>query len=358
MRPDGPIAEFEIDPEPIWPADDARLEPLFFAAPLWLEFDEPGMDGPLLPDWPPQEPLLVAFDPEASLVAEPVERDAHVSARADPRAERLGSWLGSLGVHLLPVLLLVAIAPRSAGAPGSAIPVRLLVMQAPISEPNQSTPQLAASALPPPQSAPQLLPTSPSPPPPRPQRHASIAPHQPQKPSPRQEAPAEHHAAEPAKATSPHQATDAVTQPAAMTRDQYLAYLVNLTWRHVDMLPESFYRRTAKASTRPADPGNERWNDRKHRCCAKVRLSGDRYEDRADRDGDRPLPAAAIDIQWPQCGTRYGAAVPTGLKGAALTPGVPNPKFAPYQGPGSGRIRVRDLKFATETATMIDAKPF
>jgi TonB family protein len=240
MRPDGPIAEFEIDPEPIWPADDARLEPLFFAAPLWLEFDEPGMDGPLLPDWPLQEPLLVAFDPDAPLVAEPVERDAPVSARADSRTERLGSWLGSLGVHLLPALLLVAIAPRSAGAPGSAIPVRLLVMQAPISEPNQSTPQLAASALPPPQSAPQPLPTPHLPPPPRPQRHASIAPLQPQKPSPRQEAPAEHHAAEPAKATSPHQATDAVTQPAAMTRDQYLAYLVNLTWRHVDMLPASF----------------------------------------------------------------------------------------------------------------------
>src|ERR1041385_4165161 len=38
MRPDDLLDEFELDPAPIWPAEDGRLEPIFLAEQLADDF--------------------------------------------------------------------------------------------------------------------------------------------------------------------------------------------------------------------------------------------------------------------------------------------------------------------------------
>src|SRR5712691_7370066 len=60
--PDEPLSEFEIDPTPIWPAEDGRLEPIFLAGPLWVEFEEFEQPDPQLAPWQSEAPLLVEFE--------------------------------------------------------------------------------------------------------------------------------------------------------------------------------------------------------------------------------------------------------------------------------------------------------
>ena len=55
-RPDELNEEFEIDPTPIWPTEDGRLEPIFLGGLPWVEFEEfePPTQGTAeapLPQW-------------------------------------------------------------------------------------------------------------------------------------------------------------------------------------------------------------------------------------------------------------------------------------------------------------------
>jgi TonB family protein len=110
MRPVDLLSEFEIDPTPIWPEEDGRLEPIFLAGPLGDEVEEPAQ-----------------LDPERRY-AEPDE-----SSATPRRRSAAASLFGSLGVHLLPLLVLI----HGSSAPAEiadAMPVQL-VLEEPASGP-------------------------------------------------------------------------------------------------------------------------------------------------------------------------------------------------------------------------------
>jgi len=241
QQPCVPAEEFEIDPSPIRSQDDARLEPLLWAGPLWIEFEEADRLS-LEPTHPSIEaPLLVGFE-------EPGEPDLdRLEARADEpppvpgrRVAAIGV-VGSLGVHLLPFLLLLGWS-RAPGELPAAIPVQLVIEQPPPEPPAPEPPpiapnRLASEAIADPAST-AASPTRPPPAPvqPAPSRLAALVP--PPKPT----APARPAAAAPAKPRPPRprEAPRAGRIPGPeATRDEYLAYLVALTRQHVDLLPMS-----------------------------------------------------------------------------------------------------------------------
>ena len=245
MRPCALDTEFDIDPAPVWPADDARLEPILLGGPQWIEFAE----GDRLSLEPAHQIEAVAvfgfeepgggsdFDRLQQRVEEP-------PPPRSPRAPAIGI-VGSLGVHLLPLLLLVGwgTAPSEVAA---AIPVRLVIEEppappvpepapAPVSTPLASD-EMGDTAK---TTTTQVAPPRPSTPPARPPqpRVAAVAP--PPKPSP----PTKPMAAAPAvprPQPAPKEAPRAGRIPGPdATRDEYLAYLVSLTRQHVDLLPMS-----------------------------------------------------------------------------------------------------------------------
>src|SRR5688572_27986345 len=96
--------EFDLDPAPIWPEDDARLEPVFLAGPLWIEFDEADRLS-LEPAHPSLDALqLVEFDDSDGVELDRVRQRTDEPPRTPSRHASAISMLGSLAVHLLPLL--------------------------------------------------------------------------------------------------------------------------------------------------------------------------------------------------------------------------------------------------------------
>src|SRR5712692_954086 len=120
-RPDEPLSEFEIDPAPIWPAEDGRLEPIFLAGLPWIEFEEFEVIG--VTPLPVELEEFAPLDPELSEAA-PDEG----SPAPGQRTSAIG-LLGSLGVHLPTLLVLILWSSAPAELPGG-IPVRLVVEEA------------------------------------------------------------------------------------------------------------------------------------------------------------------------------------------------------------------------------------
>jgi TonB family protein len=237
------FAEFDLDPAPIRPEEDVRLEPMLLAGPQWIEFGEADRLSLEPAHQSLEAALLVGFD-------EPDESDFdRVQLRAEEppptpsrRAPGLG-MIGSLGVHLPPLLLLLS----GSTAPGEvppAIPVQL-VIEAPPPEPTTPEPpappgptRLASDDIGDTAKAtPAPAPAAPTPPPPAMPRVAALVP--PPKPSasakPAVPAPAAART-EPKPKELPR--AGRIPGPDA-TRDEYLAYLVSLTRQHVDLLPLS-----------------------------------------------------------------------------------------------------------------------
>jgi len=257
------LQEFEIDRKPIWPADDPRLEPILLAGPLWIEFEEPEPPLPTLALGLPESPIVVGFEESAApgdAMLDPDRAmaggDAPTPAGPAPSRASAAGLVGSLAVHLSPLLLLLGWTGTPVETP-PPIPVQLVFeapnspladeQQPPVSGPLSSesvgepaapaAPQLA-SALPPPKTPdPPTLPDPPK------ELEAAIVPppskpvvHPPPKPAPAPAPPT------PAPAVAPMPQPPAhpgrVPGPDA-TRDEYLAYLVVLTRQHLDLLPAS-----------------------------------------------------------------------------------------------------------------------
>lgn len=242
-RPDEAREEFEIDLAPIWPVDDARLEPIFLAGPPSGGFEE-------------FDPALLIGAPGAPLVADveevprlDPERSAEALDEPPPAPRQRASAIshfGSLGLHLLVLLGLVNWSNAPAGIP-NAMPVRLAFEESP-SAPDETPPDRPAAETV--SQTPRETPatadrtaadTAPSPPPrPPPIKTASVMPPPPKpspspKPSPPPEAAAHSEAA--ASKPAPREARVPGPDPA---RSDYLDHLVALTRHHLDMLPLSF----------------------------------------------------------------------------------------------------------------------
>lgn len=231
MGPGELLREFEIDPAPIWPAEDDRLEPIFFAGPHAAELEEFAQLDPERNAPEPEDPSPPPRRPAATL-----------------------SLCGSLGLHLLPLLVLIHWSSAPAEI-ADAMPVQL-VLEEPASGPSEEegkpppsppvqsetisekpatagAPDAPAS---PPSSPPKkqlaaIPPTAPSPPPPEPPPHkpatitvAAAAPPPPAAPNP---------AAAP---TLP----EAQTPGLDPLQSDYFSRLAVLTRDHLDLLPLSF----------------------------------------------------------------------------------------------------------------------
>jgi protein TonB len=166
--------------------------------------------------------------------------------------------VGSLALHLLPLLLLLSWTTAPADIP-PPIPVQLVIEtppppppaaqqaqkpppRGPLASEDMGTPEAKrteAPATPDTPPDPPLDPTemqtamaTPPPPKPEPPREPAAAPEPKPKPAPKPPAPATAWR----RLDAPHPGR--VPGPAA-TRDEYLAYLVSLTRRHLDILPLS-----------------------------------------------------------------------------------------------------------------------
>ena len=255
-KPDDRLAEFAIDPAPIWPTEDGRLEPIFLAGSDGVEFVEfealgaAPRQGTAEAPPPGEVEEFAQLDPERS-APEPDD----LSATPRQRASAI-SLLGSLGVHL-PTLLVIILGSSAPAEIQGAIPVQLVVVEAasapdaveadrPQAESTSETPQAAsaASAAASPAVAPPV-PPAPQPPAPEPQV-AEITrpptPNRPPQPIPvalPKPAPAALAANRPEPAPN-QRAREAQVPGSDATRGDYLDYLVTLTRGHLDMLPLAF----------------------------------------------------------------------------------------------------------------------
>jgi periplasmic protein TonB len=232
MRPGELLQEFEIDPHPIWPAEDDRLEPIFLAGPLATGLEEfaqldPGRNAP-----EPDDPL-------------PKPRQ---------RAAALG-LCGSLGLHLLPLLVLIHWSSAPAEI-ADAIPMQL-VLEEPPSGPSQeeakpppSAPVFETRAISEKSSAAGATYAPAAPPAARPQQSLAASTPPPLPPAPPPEPPPRKPAAvtltPAAPPTSPTPSPAAPANPEAQmpgpdpTQSDYFSRLAALTRDHLDLLPLSF----------------------------------------------------------------------------------------------------------------------
>jgi len=245
-RPAGLPETLPIGLAELAPPDDGRDEPILDDAPFFVEFWE------YEPELDPYRPADDESD--GPTIVEPTE----------PAGKRgLGS-IGSLAIHLLPLLLLLTwtAAPTP---PVRQIPIQLVLEppETPMPEQPPATPgrlaseefgdvtaqtkqhsaapaqsaasaaKRSASAAPPPPAAVPREPVMVGPPPPKPlpptpaptRQAAASVPAPPTPPKPRE---------------APHESSRAAKYPGPeATRDEYLAYLLVLTRRHIDMLPRS-----------------------------------------------------------------------------------------------------------------------
>jgi protein TonB len=268
VRPDDLLELFEIGLTATAAPETARPEPVLAAAPFLVEFDgsrqlDPDRLDPARPD--PDRPDPDRLDP-ARAVAEP--------ETPPPAARRtvlpLG-LIGSLGLHLLPLLVLIHwnSAPAEIDAP---IPVQLVIVEPPpppppapaekppprgrlasidIGEPAMQPEQpdaaarhtadqpgetVVAAVLPPPkpQPSPELVSALPKP---VPEPEPDLTPVEPKPAAPPVKATPKHIvAARLAPNPYPAPRSTGVPGPAA-TRDEYLAHCTMLVERHNDLLP-------------------------------------------------------------------------------------------------------------------------
>jgi hypothetical protein len=124
-------AEFDIDRAPVWPVDDARLEPILLGGPQWIEFAEADRLNLEPAHQSLDAALVVGFDePDDGGGFDRLQQRAEEPpSPPSQRAPAIGI-IGSLGVHLLPLLLLLGwgAAPSEVAA---AIPVRLVIEELP-----------------------------------------------------------------------------------------------------------------------------------------------------------------------------------------------------------------------------------
>ena len=257
VRPDELRDEFEIDLTPIWPADDDRLEPIFLAGLLWFEaeeFDPAPVLGASEAPLPAEFEEFLELDPQRS-AKEPEEPPPAPRQRASAT-----SLFGSLGVHLLPLLVLIGWSSAPAEL-SSTIPVQFVVEEASagpaeappdrpvtetISETRSNSDNSADSAPPTPPPPPQPTPVRPPPvktasvkPPPKPSPPPEPTPRKPvaaTPPAPAPPAPAARPPATPPN-PAPREARAPGPDPA---RGDYFDRLVALTRAHLDLLPRSF----------------------------------------------------------------------------------------------------------------------
>jgi TonB family protein len=139
-----PFDEFEIDWTPVWQDEDGRLDPIFFDGAQWLEFPEPEPLPPVLEPATAEPSLLVGFDEFCLLEPEwGSEEPDEPPLAARPRASA-ASLAASFGVHLLPLLVLIAWHSAPVKVAG-AIPVRL-VIEASAAAPEEKAPGQSVSA--------------------------------------------------------------------------------------------------------------------------------------------------------------------------------------------------------------------
>ena len=106
-------AEFDLDPAPIWPQDDARLEPMLLAGPQWIEFEE----GDRLSLEPAHQSLeaalLVGFDDADGGELDRMRLRADEPPPPTQRAPAIGT-IGSVGCICCRCYCCSAGAPRRA----------------------------------------------------------------------------------------------------------------------------------------------------------------------------------------------------------------------------------------------------
>lgn len=200
---DAVIEEFAIEPDALWPVDDSRLEPIFLNQPVWIDFDElPQPD--LRPwAWEPAEPLFVGFEDFTEfdeLDSERLEDPVDESLASPPQRASATSFLGSLGIHLVVLLVLLgwsrptadmgppiavqlvveAAAPTGPTPPDSNLPPAELVPKPTTEQPKP--PMQTANEAVRPQSEPPTATPKPEPAPAPPKKVAAAAP--PPKPKP------------------------------------------------------------------------------------------------------------------------------------------------------------------------------
>ncbi len=189
MRPQESSHEFEIDPAPIWPDEDGHLEPIFLPGPLWIEFEDfdpiEVVLGRPQPEAAGVVPAVIGFEEFAPLDSEPAGDAADEAAeRSGPpppqRASAIGV-LGSLGVHLLTLLVLIGWGAAPAEVSG-AIAVHLVIEEG--SPPNNAAPPGQALAEQTSEPVPSDEVTPPVPPPPAPPLPKLVSAMRPAKPSP------------------------------------------------------------------------------------------------------------------------------------------------------------------------------
>jgi TonB family protein len=228
LRPDDLLELFEIDSTAKAAPETARHEPVLNAAPFPAGFDDPGGPGPGRLD-------------TARATAEPDQAPP-------PRRRALPVGLiGSLGLHLSPLVVLLhwSSAPAESAAP---IPVQLV-----LEEPAPSPPP-APAPKPPPlgrRASEDVGETKAEPDHSAETQIAAALPRPMPDPSP-EPAPAPEpkpttHAEPPVKQTvgarlapNPRAAPRAQVPGPSATRDEYLAYCMNLIRRHFGLLPPSF----------------------------------------------------------------------------------------------------------------------
>jgi TonB family protein len=253
VRPDEPRDEFEIDLTPIWPADDERLEPIILAGLLWFEpeeFDPAPVLGASQAPLPAEFEEFLELDPQRG-AQEPDEPPPPPRHRASAT-----SLFGSLGVHLLPLLVLIGWSSAPAEL-SSTIPVQFVVeessaarAEAPTDRPvtetiseTRSNSDNAADSVPPAPPPPAVRPPpvktasvkpppKPSPPPePTPRKPVAATPPAPASPAPAARPPA----------TPPNPAPREARAPGPdPARGDYFDRLVALTRTHLDLLPSAF----------------------------------------------------------------------------------------------------------------------
>jgi TonB family protein len=146
VRPDEGLAEFDIDPAPIWPVDDDRLEPIFLAGPLWFEFEED--EPPPEPTLPAPAPIfLVEFEEFSPLDHERALPEQDGPSPASRRPASATGLVGSLGGHLLVLLALLHFNANGAPADAlAAVPVQLVIEAAPAAPDDAPDRQFASTA--------------------------------------------------------------------------------------------------------------------------------------------------------------------------------------------------------------------
>jgi TonB family protein len=253
VRSDEPGDEFEIDATPVWPADDDRLEPIFLAGLLWFDFEEfdptPALGASVAP-LPAEFKEFLELDPQRG------EKEPKEPPPAPRQRASATSLFGSLGVHLLPLLVLIGWSSAPAEL-SSTIPVQFVVEESSvgptetppdrpvtetISETRSNSDNTAADPTPPPppppvrpppvKTASVKPPPKPSPPPePTPRKPVAATPPAPASPAPAARPPA----------TPPNPAPREARVPGPdPARGDYFDRLVALTRAHLDLLPRSF----------------------------------------------------------------------------------------------------------------------